>query len=211
MRLVLVDDHPIVLAGLERLFADTPDVEVVARCETGHQALDAARTLKPDLVLLDLKLPDMSGIEVLKTIRAERLPTRVVLLSAAAMTDDIAAARELADGLLYKDLSPADLVAEVTKAAAGVKTFPPEIPEEASVRAVRTALSSRELQVVKAVSAGLRNRAIAQQLGIAEGTVKLHLHNIYEKLGIDSRLELMLLATRAGIGSDPTPGVVSRS
>ncbi len=203
MRLVLVDDHPIVLAGLDRLFAETPDVEVVARCQTGREALDATRRLKPDLVLLDLKLPDISGIEVLKTIRAEHLPVRVVLLSAAAMADDVAAARELAaDGLLYKDLSPSDLVVEVAKAAAGLKPFPPEVPEEPSMRALRTALSSRELQVVKAVSAGLRNRAIAEQLGIAEGTVKLHLHNIYEKLGIDSRLELMLLATRAGMGSD---------
>jgi DNA-binding NarL/FixJ family response regulator len=203
MRLVLVDDHPIVLAGLDRLFAETPDIEVVACCQTGREALEITRTMKPDLVLLDLKLPDISGLEVLKTIRAERLPVRVVLLSAAAMADDVAAARELAaDGLLYKDLSPSDLVVEVTKAAAGLKPFPPEVPEEPSVRALRTALSSRELQVVKAVSAGLRNRAIAEQLGIAEGTVKLHLHNIYEKLGIDSRLELMLLATRAGMASD---------
>ena len=203
MRLVLVDDHPIVLAGLDRLFAETPDVEVVARCQTGREALEATRTMKPDLVLLDLKLPDISGIEVLKTIRAERLPVRVVLLSAAAMADDVAAARELAaDGLLYKDLSPSELVVEVGKAAAGLKPFPPEVAEEPSVRALRTSLSSRELQVVKAVSAGLRNRAIAEQLGIAEGTVKLHLHNIYEKLGIDSRLELMLLATRAGMSSD---------
>ena len=212
MRLVLVDDHPIVLAGLDRLFAETPDVEVVARCQNGREALEATRTMKPDLVLLDLKLPDISGIEVLKTIRAERLPVRVVLLSAAAMADDVAAARELAaDGLLYKDLSPSDLVVEVTKAAAGLKPFPPEVPEEPSVRALRTALSGRELQVVKAVSAGLRNRAIAEQLGIAEGTVKLHLHNIYEKLGIDSRLELMLLATRAGMSADPPLASPARS
>jgi len=79
------------------------------------------------------------------------------------------------------------------------------------VRALRTALSSRELQVVKAVSTGLRNRAIADQLGIAEGTVKLHLHNIYEKLGIDSRLELMLLATRAGMSSDSPRPASARS
>jgi DNA-binding NarL/FixJ family response regulator len=202
MRLMLVDDHPIVLAGLDRLFGETPDVEVVARCQTGREALEAARSVKPDLILLDLKLPDISGIEVLRTIRAERLPVRVVLLSAAAMGDDVTAAKELsADGLLYKDLSPSDLVVEVAKAAAGLKPFPAEVPEEPSVRALRTTLSTRELQVVKAVSAGLRNRAIAEQLGIAEGTVKLHLHNIYEKLGIDSRLELMLLATRAGIGA----------
>ena len=149
---MLVDAHPIVLAGLERLFAETPDVEVVACCQTGREALDAARTLKPDLVLLDLKLPDISGIEVLKTIRAERLSVRVVLLSAAAMADDVASARELAaDGLLYKDLSPSDLVIEVAKAAAGLKPFPPEVPEEPSVRALRTALSRRELQLVKAV------------------------------------------------------------
>jgi DNA-binding NarL/FixJ family response regulator len=205
---MLVDDHPIVLSGLDRLFAATPDVEVVARCQTGREALDAARTLQPDLVLLDLKLPDMSGIEVLRTIRAEHLPMRVVVLSAAAMGDDVTAAKELgADGLLYKDLSPADLVAEVTKAAAGLKPFPLDVPEDPSVRALRTALSGRELQVVKAVAAGLRNRAIAEQLGIAEGTVKLHLHNIYDKLRIDSRLELMLLATRAGIVADPASPV----
>jgi len=205
MRLVLVDDHPIVLAGLDRLFATTPDVEVVARCQTGREAIDATKKLQPDLVLLDVKLPDMSGLNVLKTIRDEQLPVRVVLLSAAAMPDDVAAARQLAaDGLLYKDLSPDELVSEVMRAAEGLRPFPAEVPEDPSVRALRSALSARELQVVRAVAAGLRNRAIAEQLGIAEGTVKLHLHNIYEKLRIDSRLELMLLATRAGIGaSDP--------
>jgi DNA-binding NarL/FixJ family response regulator len=210
MRLVLVDDHPIVLAGLDRLFATTPDIEVVGRCSNGREAIETTRNLRPDLLLLDLKLPDMSGIDVLKTIRQEALPVRVVLLSAAAMTDDVEAARRLgADGLLYKDLSPDELVTEVGRAAAGERPFPPETPEEPSVRAIRTALSARELQVVRAVAAGLRNRAIAEQLGIAEGTVKLHLHNIYEKLRIDSRLELMLLATRAGIGATdpavPTP------
>jgi two-component system nitrate/nitrite response regulator NarL len=211
MRLVLVDDHPIVLAGLDRLFATTPDVEVVARCQTGREAIDQTRKLRPDLVLLDVKLPDMSGLHVLKTIRDEQLPVRVVLLSAAAMPDDIATARELnADGLLYKDLSPDELVAEVARAAAGLKPFPADIPEDPSVRALRSALSARELQVVRAVAAGLRNRAIAEQLGIAEGTVKLHLHNIYEKLRIDSRLELMLLATRAGIAASEPVAVGSR-
>jgi DNA-binding NarL/FixJ family response regulator len=205
MRLVLVDDHPIVLAGLDRLFASTPDVEVVARCQTGREAIEITRALRPDLVLLDVKLPDMSGLDVLKTIRDENLPVRVVLLSAAATADDVEAARRLsADGLLYKELSPDELVTEVTRAAAGLRPFPPEVAEDPSIRAIRTALSARELQVVRAVAAGLRNRAIAEQLGIAEGTVKLHLHNIYEKLHIDSRLELMLLATRAGIvASDP--------
>lgn len=214
MRLVLVDDHPIVLAGLERLFGTTPDIEVVGRCRNGQEALETARSLRPDLLLLDLKLPDMSGIDVLRTVRQEELPVRVVLLSAAAMGDDVEAARRLgADGLLYKDLSPDELVAEVRRAANGQRPFPPELPEEPSVRAVRTALSARELQVVRAVAAGLRNRAIAEQLGIAEGTVKLHLHNIYEKLRIDSRLELMLLATRAGIGAaDPAaPPAVARA
>jgi DNA-binding NarL/FixJ family response regulator len=211
MRLVLVDDHPVVLAGLERLFGGTADVEVVARCQSGREALEAVRTLHPDLVLLDLKLPDISGLEVLRAIRGEQLPVRVVLLSAAAMSDDIAAARELgADGLLYKELSPDELVTEVLRAAAGERPFPAEIPEDPAARALRNALSPRELQVVRAVAAGQRNRAIAEQLGIAEGTVKLHLHNIYEKLRIDSRLELMLLATRAGIvasdvGRPPAP------
>jgi DNA-binding NarL/FixJ family response regulator len=206
MRLALVDDHPVVLAGLDRLFAGLPNVEVVARCQTGREALEIARTLRPDLVLLDVKLPDMSGIQVLKAIRDEHLPVQVVLLSAAAMPDDVAAAKRLgADGLLYKDLSPDELVAEVTRAAAGLKPFPPDAPDDPAVRALWTALSGRELQVVRAVAAGLRNRVIAEQLGIAEGTVKLHLHNIYEKLGLDSRLELMLLATRAGIGASEQP------
>lgn len=210
MRLMLVDDHPIVLAGLDRLFAGLPNVEVVARCQTGHEAIDVARNLLPDLVLLDLKLRDISGIQVLKAIRDERLPVRVVLLSAAAMPDDVALAKQLgADGLLYKDLSPNELVAEVSRAAAGLKPFPPDAPEDPAARSIRNSLSARELQVVRAVAAGLRNRVIAEQLGIAEGTVKLHLHNIYEKLGIDSRLELMLMATRAGITAGehtvPTP------
>jgi DNA-binding NarL/FixJ family response regulator len=198
-----VDDHPIVLAGLDRLFAALPNVEVVGRCQTGREAIEITRNTLPDLVLLDLKLPDMSGLQVLRAIREQQLPVRVVLLTAAAMAEDVAAAKQLgADGLVYKDLSPGDLVSEVTRAAAGLKPFPAEPPEDPAARSIRTALSARELQVVRAVAAGLRNRVIAEQLGIAEGTVKLHLHNIYEKLGIDSRLELMLMATRAGITPD---------
>lgn len=200
MRLVLVDDHPIVLSGLDRLFASAPHAEVVARCHSGAEALSVTRALCPDLLLLDLKLPDMSGLDVLRTIREERLPVRVVILSAAAMAHDIAAARRLgADGLLYKDLAPNDLIMEVSRAAAGLKPFPADVPVTSPNGPRFDALSAREHEIIAAVGEGLRNRAIAERLGITEGTVKLHLHHIYEKVGVSGRVELLMAARDAGV------------
>jgi DNA-binding NarL/FixJ family response regulator len=199
MRLVLADDHPIVLSGLERLFSTAPDFQVVARCQSGEQALAATRGLRPDLLLLDLKLPDMSGLDVLRAVKALAPPPRVVILSAAAMPQDVVVARELgADGLIYKDLAPDDLVNEVRRAAAGLRPFPTDLPEDGLL--VRFAqLTARERDIAAAAARGMRNRAIADALGISEGTVKLHLHNIYEKLRIQSRVELAIASRQIGL------------
>lgn len=200
MRLVVVDDHPIVLGGLDRLFSTVPDFDVVARCQTGEAALAAAGGLRPDLVLLDLKLPDMSGLDVLRAVKAGAAPPRVVILSAAVTAQEVAAARALgADGLLYKDLAPDDLITEVRRAMAGLRPFPTDLPEDAAMLERFAQLTARERDIVIATSRGLRNRAIADELGISEGTVKLHLHNIYEKLRIQSRVELALVSRQFGV------------
>lgn len=200
MRLVVVDDHPIVLGGLDRLFSTVPDFDVVARCQTGAAALAAAGALNPDLVLLDLKLPDMSGLDVLRAVKAGTPSPRVVILSAAVTAQDVAVARALgADGLLYKDLAPDDLINEVRRAMAGLCPFPTDLPEDAAMLERFAQLTARERDIVVAASRGLRNRAIADELGISEGTVKLHLHNIYEKLRIQSRVELALAARELGV------------
>jgi DNA-binding NarL/FixJ family response regulator len=199
MRLIVADDHPIVLAGLDRLFSTVPEFHVVARCPTGEQAVAATCSLAPDVLLLDMKLPDMSGLDVLRAVKRDVPAVRVVILSAAVMPHDIALARELgADGLLYKDLAPDDLVNEVRRAAAGLRPFPTDLQEDA-VSSRFQQLTARERDIVLAASRGLRNRAIADRLGITEGTVKLHLHNIYEKLDIDNRVELALIARRVGL------------
>jgi two-component system nitrate/nitrite response regulator NarL len=199
MRLILVDDHPIVLAGLERLFSTVPDFQVVARCQSGAQGVAATRGLSPDLLLLDLKLPDMSGLDVLRAVKQLQPAPRVVILSAAVMPQDVVTARDLgADGLLYKDLAPDDLVNEVRRAAAGLRPFPTDLPDDPML-ARYAQLTARERDIVMAAARGLRNRAIADELGITEGTVKLHLHNIYEKLRIQSRVELALVAKHLGV------------
>lgn len=200
MRLIVVDDHPIVLGGLDRLFSTVPDFDVVARCHNGETAIAAAQGLSPDLVLLDLRLPDMNGLEVLRAVKQSPTKPRVVILSAAVTAQDVATARELgADGLLYKDLAPDDLINEVRRAMAGLRPFPTDLPEDAAMLGRFAQLTARERDIVMAAARGLRNRAIADELGISEGTVKLHLHNIYDKLRIQSRVELALMARQIGI------------
>ena len=208
IRVVLVDDHQIVLHGLQQLFARQGDFEVVRACPDGASAVDAVLETRPDVLVLDLRMPDQGGLDVLRTLAAKRADCRSVLLTAAVRDEEVMEAVKLgAMGLVLKESPPEVLIDCVRKVARGEKWIERETVTRAFTSYVardssggeRAGLTPRELEIVGMVSRGLRNKAIGERLSISEGTVKVHLHNIYEKLGVDGRLELVLVAQQKGL------------
>lgn len=209
IQLVIVDDHPIVLHGLKRLFEGTDGFSVVQVCASGDEAVAAARARQFDVMLLDLRMPGQTGLDVLKSIAAEKLPGRIVMLTAAITDDEVVQAVMLgAQGVVMKESSPETLIECVRRVHHGEqwidretmgRAFDRVAQREEAQREVARVLTPREIEIVRMITQGLRNKAIAERLSISEGTVKIHLHNIYEKLGIDGRLELMLYAQNKGL------------
>ena len=209
IRVVLVDDHPIVLQGLQQLFERQPDFTVVAACAGADSALQAVRTHRPDVLILDLRMPGKSGLDLLRSINNEKLDCYSVLLTATIRDDEVVEATKLGvTGLVLKESSPETLLKCVRRVNRGerwidqetiTRAFQAVVGREEAEREVSKTLTPREIEIVKMMAEGLRNRAIGDRLGISEGTVKVHLHNVYEKLGLDGRLELMLHAQKEGL------------
>jgi DNA-binding NarL/FixJ family response regulator len=209
IRLVLADDHPLILDGLENLFKLEDDLQVAARCTDGDQALQAVRRLKPDIVILDILMPGQDGLAVARQIRAEKLPTRVVLLTAAINEDQLLEAiRSGVQGIVLKEMAPKLLVQCVRKVHAGEQwiernsarqALEKMLKREAATDEISRLLTAREIEIVRMVAKGLRNKEIAEKSGISEGTVKVHLHNIYEKLNVDGRMALLHFAQSKGL------------
>ncbi len=204
IRLVIADDHAIVLHGLKRLFESHNDFEVIACCRRGEDALSAVRGNQCDVLVLDLRMPGLGGLEVLKTLADERCECKAVLLTATISDDDVVEAMRLgAQGVVLKEALPETLLECVRRVFRGERWIDHETLSRALGRAMRRetamreaseTLTPREIEIVRMIAQGLRNRAIAERLSISEGTVKIHLHNVYEKLQLDGRLELMLYA-----------------
>jgi two-component system, NarL family, nitrate/nitrite response regulator NarL len=209
IRIILVDDHPIVLQGLQHLFERHDDFEVVACCPDADTAVAAVRAERPDVLVLDLRMPGRDGLAVLRTLNDEKIPCRTVLLTAAITEDQVLEAVKLgAAGLVLKESAPEMLLACVRRVHQGeqwidretvTRAFRAVLDREAAAKEASQTLTPREIEIVKMVAQGLRNRAIAERLSISEGTVKVHLHNIYEKYGVDGRLELVLVAQQKGL------------
>lgn len=201
IRVLLADDHPIVLDGLERLFRLEPDFEVVGSCRDGEEVLRAVAAAPPDLLVLDLKMPRLDGLAVLRALQAAAAPTRVLLLTAALDEQQVVEALRLGvRGLVLKEMAPQLVIEAARRIHAGGQWFDAGLLQR-SLDAIgrklggdgeATGLTPREREIVGMVVRGLRNRAIADELGISEGTVKLHLHHVYEKLGLANRMELLL-------------------
>ena len=209
LKLVLADDHPVVLDGLEQLFRAQKDFTVVARCQDGAETLRAVRQHRPDVLLLDIRMPALDGLQVIRNLQKDSLPTRIVLLTAELSEDDVLEAVRLGvKGVVLKEMSPQMLIECVRKVADGeqwierrslTRALDKMLCREAGFREVSSILTSREIEIVRLATRGLRNQAIAEQLHISEGTVKVHLHNIYEKLGIGGRVGLTLYAREKGL------------
>lgn len=209
IRVVLVDDHPIVLDGVEDLFRLQPDLQVVARCADGEQAIAAVRRHQPDVLVLDLRLPKKDGLTVIREMAAERLRTRVLVLTAALDEQEVLEAVRLGvRGVVFKDAAPKMVVDAVRSVHAGRqcvqegllwRALEDILQQEASRSGTGGQLTQRETEVVRMVAAGLHNKEIADRLGVTQGTVKTHLHNIYEKIEVSSRVQLTLYAQAKGI------------
>lgn len=200
LRLMLVDDHYLVRLGLSSVIALEPDMRVCAEAATGHQAIELFRSDRPDVTLMDLRLPDLSGTEAIRTIRAEFPQARIIALSTFAGDEEIHMALEAgALAYLVKTVQPEELVDTIRKAAAGQRHVPPELAARLAARSPRSHLSPRELEVVKLMIQGKRNREIARHLAITEGTVKIHVSNVLAKLGVTDRTEAVTQALQRGI------------
>lgn len=207
--LVIADDHPLVLGGLEALLATQPDLSVVARCADGETALEAVDKHRPDVLVLDLRMPGMSGLDVLRQLKDRGLPTRTVVLTAAIDEDEAVEVLRLGvRGVVLKEMAPQLLVQCIRRVHEGglwiertsmARALERVLRREDAERAAAAVLTPREVDVVRCVAQGLRNKEIARRLGINEGTAKLHLHRIYEKLGIDGRVALVLYARERGL------------
>ncbi|WP_309089106.1 response regulator transcription factor [Phenylobacterium sp.] len=205
--IIVADDHPVVLNGVRSLVASASDFEVVAAHSDGAAALEAIRALSPDLALLDVSMPKKTGTEVLSAVAEEGLATRIVLLTASATDEQIRAAVALGVwGLLMKDAA-ADMLLDCLRVVASGRRwlFGAEVLAALEREAARaqsagrlSVLTPRERQLVELVAEGLPNKLIARELGLTEGTVKIHLHNVYQKLGVNNRTTLAALAFRHG-------------
>ena len=204
IRLILADDHRMVLDGLAQLLSLETDFDVLLRCTDGTEALAAVQRARPDVLVADVKMPGMTGIEILQHLHAEKIPTRVVLLT-AHMTDDevLTAVRAGVGGIILKEAASRTLVQCVRTVAAGQQWLDQRsvhvaldklLRRESGMDKVTRVLTKREVEIVRMVATGLRNRQIGDQLAISEGTVKMHLHSIYEKLGVSGRMELSIYA-----------------
>lgn len=209
IRVILADDHPIVLNGLQRLFESQPDFAVVECCRDGRQALAAVRARQADVLLLDMRMPDFTGLDVLRQMTPADRKCRTVLLTAAITDDEVIEAVRLgAQGIVLKESDPETLLECVRKVHKGQswldretmsRAFGRAAQKESGAREAARLLTPRESELVRMVAEGLRNKAIAERLSISEGTVKIHLHNIYEKVHVDGRLELVLWAQEQGL------------
>jgi DNA-binding NarL/FixJ family response regulator len=198
--IVVADDHPVVLGGLIALLKKDKMFRLAASCANGPEAIDAIRTLRPELALLDVSMPGLNGLQVLETLIAENLPTRVCLL-AASLTDRqiVAAATKGASGIILKEAAPDTLITCLRAIASGQKWLPADVVDgaverlrenDAQIAKVSDALSPREIEIMLRVAEGLSNKEVGRQLDISEGTVKMHLHSIYQKIHVNNRTSL---------------------
>jgi two-component system, NarL family, response regulator DevR len=201
LRLLVADDHRLMLAAVRRALERSDAVEVVGELDDATKILPAIGETSPDVLLLDIRMPNLDGLTCLERVRARYPDVRVVVLSTFAGDDRIEAARERgAEGYIVKTVDPLQLPQMIVDAVSSAEfmVFKPE-PEEAAMAGEMPAISSRELAILRAVAEGHTNRAIARDLWVSEQTVKFHLRNLYRKLGLTNRTEAARYAISRGL------------
>jgi two-component system nitrate/nitrite response regulator NarL len=199
-RLLLADDHPMIRTAIEVLLRET-SYEIVGAATSGAETLAAVEQLKPDVLLLDLQMPDGTGMDVFRELKSKGGAPRMIILTAAIDDASLMEAKSLgAPGMVLKSSDPAFIIECLDRVSRGGQWIDPELAErvqelsETFGSSGRPALAPRERQLVRFVRQGLRNREIAKQLGVTEGTVKVYLHAVFDKLGVSNRTELAIRA-----------------
>lgn len=204
IRVVIADDHRVVRVGLEQLLSTFDDIQAVGFAEGGEEAIALCMALDPDVLLLDLSMPDVDGIEVTDQLRDTAPRTRVVVFTSFSDRERIVRALDAgAIGYLLKDAEPEEILAAIRAAARGESPIAPraaaELLADRKSRSPTVELTARELEVLRLVVDGLANKQIARRLGISEKTVKGHLTNLFQRIGVVDRTQAALWAERTGV------------
>ena len=200
IRVFCVDDHPLLSEGIAALINNQPDMLLVTEASNGSDAIQKFRDSLPDVTLMDLRLPDMSGIEVMIGIRTEFPDARIIMLT--TFEGDVEMQRALAAGArgyMLKTMPPKEMLEVIRQVHAGKRAIPPEVAAHLAEHFTDEALTTREIEVLQQIAGGNRNREIAEQLFISEETVKVHIKHIMEKLGASDRTQAVAIGVRRGI------------
>lgn len=209
VKLVVADPHPIFLMGMERLLKDEPHISITAFCSTATETLKTVRNEQPDLLILDLGFRDFNGLDIIRELRRDKLPVKVIVLTAGLDDEQtIETMRLEVQGVLLKSM-PSQLLPQcIHKVYAGGQWLEKQslghalakmLRRESGARRLATILTERETEIMCLVAQGLSNREIGERVSVGEGTVKVHVHNIYSKLGINNRVDLTLYAQKKGL------------
>jgi two-component system, NarL family, response regulator len=200
IRILTVDDHQLLREGIAAVLEGQPDMVLIGQASNGREAIESFRKHRPDVTLMDLRMPDMSGIEAITAIRAEFPSARIIVLTTYA--GDVQAAGALkagASGYLLKNLVRKELIETIRAVHAGKRRVPPQIAMEIAEHVGEDALTEREIEVLRRVAAGKSNKVIAAELDISEGTVKTHMKSILPKLDASDRTHAVMIALKRGI------------
>jgi len=200
IRILAADDHPLLRYGIATLVGAEPDMELVAQASTGHESIEQFRLHQPDVTLMDLQMPGMSGIEAMIGIRSEFPNARIIVLTTYA--GDVQVTRALKAGArayILKGRVAGELLETIRAVHAGQKRIPPEVAAELAEHAGENGLTQREIEILRLIAAGNANKEIAAQLSITEETVKSHVSNILSKLGANDRTHAVAIGLRRGI------------
>ena len=200
IRVLSVDDHPLLSEGIATMINSQPDMQLISQASSGSEAIQQYRQHRPDVTLMDLRLPDVSGIDAMIAIRTEFPEARVVMLT--TFEGDVEIQRALqagARGYLLKNMPPSEILDVIRHVHAGKKRVPPQVAAQIAEHMSDEELTSREVEVLRKIAGGNRNKDIAEILFISEETVKVHIKHIMDKLGAKDRTQAIAIAVRRGI------------